>query len=134
MNNTKLKAKISFLKEDNQKNRGVGAERSRESVEYKLEDITEPPLSSKDEKHMEQLRKKEMNEANNIRDGHEQRLQEVVELLTEKYGEFYRKIIEQKVEQEHRQGKDEKDIERDVKENMEELAEEAYRHGKIRYY
>ena len=125
---------ISFVQEDNQKNRGVGAERTRESVEYKLEDITEPPLSSKEEKHMEQLRKKEMNEAHNIRDGHEQRLQEVVELLTEKYGEFYRKIIEQKVEQEHRQGKDEKDIERDVKENMEELAEEAYRHGKIRYY
>ena len=122
---------ISFIQEDNH-DRSAGIERTRESVEYKLEDITEPPLNAKEEKHMEQLRKKEINEANNTRKEHKQELQDVIERLTEKYGEGYRKEIEEKVEQEHRKGKDAKEIEHDVKEDMNDLEDELYRHGRRR--
>lgn len=122
---------ISFIQEDN-RDRSAGTERTRESVEYKLEDITEPQLNAKEEKHMEQLRKKEINEANNTRKEHKQELQDVIERLTEKYGEDYRKEIEEKVEQEHRKGKDAKDIERNVEEEMNDLEDELYRHGRRR--
>ena len=48
----------------------------------------------------------DVNEEENVRKEHQGELKEVVERLTKKYGESYRKEIETQVEEEHKKGKD----------------------------
>ena len=57
---------------------------------------------------------------------------EVVEKLTQKYGENYRDEITQKVEEEHKKGNDVEEIEKNVKEEIDELEDEMFRHGRRR--
>ena len=106
--------------------------RTRGSIEYKLEDSAEPPLNEKEREQMEQLRKRDSNEAINVRKAHVEELEQVVEKLVDKYGEDYRRDIEAQVESEHKKGKDAEEIEKTVKENMDEIEDEYFRHGRSR--
>lgn len=133
--NGKIK-EISFIQEpretDKSYSRDSAEARTRESIEYKLEDAIEPPQTEKEQKQMEQLSKKDSNEAINIRKEHREELQEVVERLTKRYGESYRNTIEKQVEEEHKKGKEAKEIEKEVKENIDEIENEYYIHGRSR--
>lgn len=106
--------------------------RTNPTIEYKLEDAYEAPLNAKEQKQMEQLEKKDSNEAINVRMEHKSELEKVVEKLTEKYGEDYREEITQKVEEEHKKGNDVEEIEKNVKEEMDELEGEMFRYGRRR--
>lgn len=112
--------------------RGSAEERTRPSLECKLEDKTEAPLNEKERKQMEQLSKKEPDEALKVREKHIQELKDIVEKLTEKYGESYRNTIEKQVEEEHRKGKEPEEIEKNVKDNIDDLENEYYIHGRSR--
>lgn len=106
--------------------------RTRPSIKCKLEDVTEPPLNEKEQKQMEQLRKKDANEVINTRKEHIEEFEKVVENLTKKYGENYRSTIKQQVEAEHKKGKTPEEAEKNVKENMDEIENEYYIHGRSR--
>ena len=106
--------------------------RTRQSIKYKLEDVTEPPLSEKEQKQMEQLRKKDSNEVINTRKEHIEEFEKVVENLTKKYGEGYRNTIKQQVEEEHKKGRSPEEAEKNVKENMDDIENEYYIHGRSR--
>lgn len=127
---------ISFIQEPRQPgevySRDSAEARTRESIEYKLEDASEPPLTEKEQKQKDDLAEKDENEEENVRKEHQGELKEVVERLTKKYGESYRKEIEEQVEEEHKKGKDVEEIEKDVKENMDDLENEYYMHGRSR--
>ncbi len=92
--------------------------RTRPAIEFKLEDVTEEPLNSKEQKQMNQLSKKEYDETKNMRKEHNDELQGIVERLTKKYGENYREEIEEKVDEEHRKGNDVEQIEEKVESDM----------------
>lgn len=127
---------ISFIQEpiepEKSYERGSREQRTRPSLECKLEDKTEEPLNEKERKQMDQLSKKESNEALNVREQHIQELKDIVEKLTEKYGESYRNTIEKQVEEEHRKGKEPEEIEKDVKDNIDDMENEYYIHGRSR--
>ncbi len=127
---------ISFIQEPRQTgevySRDSAEARTRESIEYKLEDASEPPLTEKEQKQKDDLTRKDANEAENVRKEHQGELKEIVERLTKKYGESYRKKIEEQVEEEHKKGKDVEEIEKNVKKNMDDLENEYYMHGRSR--
>ena len=106
--------------------------RTRQSIKCKLEDVSEPPLSEKEQEQMDRLRSKDANEAINSRKEHLQEFENVVENLTKQYGESYRKTIEAQVEAEHKKGKSPEEAEKNVKENMDEMENEYYIHGRSR--
>ena len=113
-------------------NRDSAEGRTRPAVEYKLEDISEPPLNEKEQKQKSQLEKREADEALNVRKEHEAELEKIVETLTQKYGEEYREEIKQKVDEEHEKGNDIDEIQKNVKEDMDEIQDELYRYGRRR--
>ena len=128
--------KISFVQEQIEYDKIYSKQsreaRTRPAIKYKLEDANEPPLNEKEQKHMEQLRKKDVNEAKNVRKEHIEAFENVVENLTKKYGESYRHTIEKQVEEEHRKGKTPEEAEKNVNENMDEIENEYYIHGRSR--
>ena len=127
---------ISFVQEPIEQGRvyarDSAEQRTRPSLECKLEDKTESPLNEKERKQMEQLSKRESNEALNVRRQHAQELKDIVEKLTKKYGESYRDTIKKQVEEEHRKGKEPEEIEKDVKDNIDDIENEYYIHGRSR--
>ena len=133
--NGKIK-EISFVQEEIEYGKAYSKDsmeaRTRETLEYKLEDRREAPLNSKEEKQNKQLSEKDPNEARNVRKEHKEELEQVIEKLTAKYGEGYRKSIEKQVEEEHRRGKEPEEIEKDVKENIDDIENEYYVHGRSR--
>ena len=106
--------------------------RTRPAIEFKLEDVTEEPLNSKEQKQMNQLSKKEYDETKNMRKEHNDELQGIVEKLIKKYGEYYRKEIEEKVDKEHRKGNDVEQIEKNVKSDMDDIETDEFLHGRVR--
>ena len=74
---------ISFIQEPRQTgevySRDSAEARTRESIEYKLEDASEPPLTEKEQKQKDDLTRKDANEAENVRKEHQGELKEVVE-------------------------------------------------------
>ncbi len=113
---------ISFIQEpretDKIYSRDSAQARTRESLEYKLEDITEPPLSVKEEKQMEQLRKKDANESITVRKEHKEEFEKLVDELVEKYGDYYnRRDMEKKVKKYHNKGMDIEEIKEQVEED-----------------
>lgn len=113
-------------------NRDSAEARTIPTIEYKLEDITEAPLNEKEQKQNKQLEKSDANEALNLRKEHQSELENLVNTLTEKYGEGYREEIKQKVDEEHKKGNDVEEIEKNVKEEMNEMENELYRYGRRR--
>lgn len=128
---------ISFIQEpretDKTYSRDSAEARTRESLEYKLEDITEPPLSEKEQKQMEQLRKKDSNETISVRKEHREEYEKLVDELVGKYGDYYnRRDMEEKVENYHNRGMDIEEIKERVKEDAqvaEEIEHEFHIHG-----
>lgn len=109
-------------------NRDSAEGRTRHSVEYKLEDVSEPPLNEEEQKQQNQLEERNSDEALNVRKEHEAELEKIVETLTEKYGENYRDEITQRVEKEHKKGNDIEQIKKNVKEQMDDIEDENFRH------
>lgn len=113
--------------------------RTVDSIEYKLEDISEAPLNAKEQKQYNQLAEMNPNETLEVRKEHKLEIEQVIENLTKKYGEKYREEVEKKVEEKHNEGNDveeiaqkvEKEMDETVKRN-EEMEEELYRHGMVR--
>lgn len=128
---------ISFIQEPRETDKTYSKDsaeaRTRESLEYKLEDIAEPPLSEKEQKQMEQLRKKDSNEAISVRKEHREEFEKLVDELTGKYGDYYnRRDMEKKVEKYHNEGMDIEEIKEQVKEDAgiaEEIEHEFHIHG-----
>ena len=67
-----------------------------------------------------------------MRKEHNDELQGIVEKLTKKYGEYYRKEIEEKVDKEHRKGNDVEQIEKNVKSDMDDIETDEFLHGRVR--
>ncbi len=130
------KKEISFVQETIQNDKVYSKDsseaRTRESIAFKLEDISEPPLNEKEQKQNEQLRNKDPNEEQNVRKEHVDGFKKVVEELTIKYGEDNRKTIEGLVEEEHKKGKSPEDTKKIVKDEMESVLDEYYRYGRSR--
>ena len=113
--------------------------RTVDSIEYKLEDISEAPLNAKEQKQYNQLAEKNPNETLEVRKEHKLEIEQVIENLTKKYGEKYREEVEEKVEEKHNEGNDVEEIAQKVEKEMDEtvksadeMEEELYRHGRVK--
>lgn len=128
--------KISFVQEPIEYGRIYSKDsaeaQTRPAIKYKLEDVSEPPLTEQEIKQNKQLMAKDSNEALNVRKEHIAEFERVVENLTKKYGESFRDTIKKQVEEEHKKGRSPEEAEKNVKENMDEIENEYYIHGRSR--